>query len=243
MRRPDLPCDPSDIYVGASAAMLRAAAQRRQGPGSSGIAKRHGSCGDETALCGKRRLCSPGLACDPSSGHMLASTARLVAAVQGLQGPGSRPVPLRVAHGPDRPTAVVRLTLRAGTTLTRRRELRAAATTWLRRARVFLFLACASRGWLGSIRRPEVTCAADKARRHRRLPAVTLNTSKPKRPFHLNKPGAPMAPSKQVLCGFVKSLAKFWQSFGKVWRPLLDCRASFVKFATNGHLPFNDGRY
>jgi hypothetical protein len=88
-----------------------------------------------------------------------------------------------------------------------------------------------------------VTCAADKARRHRRLPAVTLNTSKPKRPFHLNKPGAPMAPSKQVLCGFVKSLAKFWQRFGKVWRPLLDCRASFVKFATNGHLPFNDGRY
>ena len=168
MRRPDLPCDPSDIYVGASAAMLRAAAQRRQGPGSSGIAKRHGSCGDETALCGKRRLCSPGLACDPSSGHMLASTARLEAAVQGLQGPGSRPVPLRAAHDPDRPTAVVRLTLRAGTTLTRRCELRAAATTWLRRARVFLFLACASRGWLGSIRRPEVTCAADKARRHRR---------------------------------------------------------------------------
>ena len=99
---------------------------------------------------------------------MLASTARLVAAVQGLQGPGSRPVPLRAAHGPDRPTAVVRLTLRAGTTLTRRREFRAAATTWLRRAREFLFLACASRGWLGSIRRPEVTCAADKARRHRR---------------------------------------------------------------------------
>ena len=98
----------------------------------------------------------------------MASTARLVAAVQGLQGPGSRPVPLRAAHDPDRPTAVVRLTLRAGTTLTRRCELRAAATTWLRRARVFLFLACASRGWLGSIRRPEVTCAADKARRHRR---------------------------------------------------------------------------
>ena len=149
---------------------------------------------------------------------MLASTARLVAAVQGLQGPGSRPVPLRVAHDPDRPTAVVRLTLRAGSTLTRRCELRAAATTRLRRARVFLFLACASRGWLGSIRRPEVTCAADKARRHRRLPAVTLNTSKPKRPFHLNKPGAPMAPSKQVLCGFVKSLAKFWQSLAAVTR-------------------------
>ena len=35
MRRPDLACDPSDRYVGASAAMLRAAAQRRQGPGSS----------------------------------------------------------------------------------------------------------------------------------------------------------------------------------------------------------------
>ena len=32
---PDLACDPSNIYVGASAAMLRAAAQRRQGP--SGI--------------------------------------------------------------------------------------------------------------------------------------------------------------------------------------------------------------
>jgi hypothetical protein len=169
MRRPDLPCDPSDIYVDSSAAMLRAAAQRRQGPGSSAIAKRHGfSCGDETDLCGKRRVCSPGLACDPGSGHILASTARLVAAVQGLQGPGSRPVPLRAAHGPDQPTAVVRLTLRAGTTLTRRCELRAAVTTWLRRARVFLCLACASRGWLGSIRRPEVTCAADKARGHRR---------------------------------------------------------------------------
>ena len=35
MRRPDLACDPSDIYVGASAPLLRAAAQRRQGPGSS----------------------------------------------------------------------------------------------------------------------------------------------------------------------------------------------------------------
>ena len=35
MRRPDLACDPSDNYVGASAAMLRAAAPRRQGPGSS----------------------------------------------------------------------------------------------------------------------------------------------------------------------------------------------------------------
>ena len=31
------------------------------------IAKRHGfSCGDETALCGKQRVCSPGLVCDPS---------------------------------------------------------------------------------------------------------------------------------------------------------------------------------
>jgi len=106
------------------------------------IAKRHGfSYGDETALCGKRRVCSPGLVCDPSSEHMRASTAWLVAAVQGLQGPGSRPVPLRAAHDPDRPTAVVRLTLRAGTTLTRRCELRAAVTTWLRRARVVLCLA------------------------------------------------------------------------------------------------------
>ena len=35
MGGPDLACDPSNIYVGASAAMLRAAAQRRQGPGSS----------------------------------------------------------------------------------------------------------------------------------------------------------------------------------------------------------------
>ena len=32
---PDLACDPSDICVGASAALLRTAAQRRQGPGSS----------------------------------------------------------------------------------------------------------------------------------------------------------------------------------------------------------------
>ena len=32
---PDLACDPSNIYVGASAAMLRAAAQPRQGPESS----------------------------------------------------------------------------------------------------------------------------------------------------------------------------------------------------------------
>ena len=81
------------------------------------IAKRHGfSYGDETALCGKRRVCSPGLVCDPSSEHMRASTAWLVAAVQGLQGPGSRPVPLRAAHDPDRPTAVVRLTLRGEST-------------------------------------------------------------------------------------------------------------------------------
>ena len=35
MGGPDLACDPSDICVGASAALLRAAAQRRQGPGSS----------------------------------------------------------------------------------------------------------------------------------------------------------------------------------------------------------------
>ena len=130
------------------------------------IAKRHGfSCGDETALCGKQRVCSPGLVCDPSSQHMCASTARLVAAVQGLQGPGSRPVPLRAAHDPDRPTAVVRLTLCCETSLTWRFELRAAATTWLRRGRAFVCLECASRGWLGSIRRPEATCAADKGER------------------------------------------------------------------------------
>jgi len=130
------------------------------------IAKRHGfSYGDETALCGKRRVCSPGLVCDPSSEHMRASTAWLVAAVQGLQGPGSRPVPLRAAHDPDRPTAVVRLTLRCETSLTWRCELRAAATTWLRRGRAFVCLECASRGWLGSIRRPEATCAADKGER------------------------------------------------------------------------------
>jgi hypothetical protein len=117
------------------------------------------------AWSGKRRMCSPGLACDPSSGHMLASTARLVAAVQGLQGPGSRPVPLRAAHDPDRPTAVVRLTLRCETSLTWHCELRAAATTLLRRGRAFVCLECASRGWLGSIRRPEATCAADKGER------------------------------------------------------------------------------
>ena len=35
MGGPDLACDPSDKYVGASAALLRATAQRRQGPGSS----------------------------------------------------------------------------------------------------------------------------------------------------------------------------------------------------------------
>ena len=35
MGGPDLACDPSDICVGASAALLRTAAQRRQGPGSS----------------------------------------------------------------------------------------------------------------------------------------------------------------------------------------------------------------
>ena len=100
------------------------------------IAKRHGfSCGDETALCGKRRVCSPGLVCGPSSEHMCASTARLVAAVQGLQGPGSRPVPLRAAHDPDRPTGVVPLTLRCKASLTWRCKLRAAATPWLRRGR------------------------------------------------------------------------------------------------------------
>ena len=130
------------------------------------IAKRHGfSYGDETALCGKRRVCSPGLVCDSSSERMCASTARLVAAVQGLQGPGSRPVPLRAAHDPDRPTAVVRLTLRCETSLTWHCELRAAATTLLRRGRAFVCLECASRGWLGSIRRPEATCAADKGER------------------------------------------------------------------------------
>jgi hypothetical protein len=96
-------------------------------------------------------VCSPGLVCDPSSEHMRASTAWLVAAVQGLQGPGSRPVPLRAAHDPDRPTADLRPTLRCETTLTWRCELRAAALTWLRRARAFACLACASRGWPGSI--------------------------------------------------------------------------------------------
>ena len=103
------------------------------------------------AWSGKRRMCSPGLACDPSSIRTRASTARLTAAVQGLQGPGSRPVPLRVAHDPDRPTADLRPTLRCETTLTWRCELRAAASTWLRRARAFACLACASRGWPGSI--------------------------------------------------------------------------------------------
>lgn len=103
------------------------------------------------AWSGKRRMCSPGLACDPSSVCTRASTARLTAAVQGLQGPGSRPVPLRVAHDPDRPTADLRPTLRCETTLTWRCELRAAASTWLRRARAFACLACASRGWPGSI--------------------------------------------------------------------------------------------
>ena len=39
---PDLACDPSVIHVGTSAAMLRAAAQRRQGPGAPG---RQGSPG------------------------------------------------------------------------------------------------------------------------------------------------------------------------------------------------------
>jgi hypothetical protein len=96
-------------------------------------------------------MCSPGLACDPSSVCTRASTARLTAAVQGLQGPGSRPVPLRVAHDPDRPTAVLRPTLRCEATLTWRCELRAAPSTWLRRARAFVCLACASRGWPGSI--------------------------------------------------------------------------------------------
>ena len=103
------------------------------------------------AWSGKRRMCSPGLACDPSSICTRASTARLTAAVQGLQGPGSRPVPLRVAHDPDRPTADLRPTLRCETTLTWRCELRAAPSTWLRRARALVCLACASRGWPGSI--------------------------------------------------------------------------------------------
>ena len=96
-------------------------------------------------------MCSPGLAFDLSSEGTRASTARLTAAMQGLQGPGSRPVPLRVAHDPDRPTADLRPTLRCETTLTWRCELRAAASTWLRRARAFACLACASRGWPGSI--------------------------------------------------------------------------------------------
>ena len=113
---------------------------------------RHQTCSIGSSMrSGKRRMCSPGLACDPSSIRTRASTARRTAAVQGLQGPGSRPVPLRVAHDPDRPTAVLRPTLRCETTLTWRCELRAAASTWLRRARAFACLACASRGWPGSI--------------------------------------------------------------------------------------------
>ena len=64
---------------------------------------------------------------------------------------GITTLPLREAHDPDRPTAVLRPTLRAETTLTWRCELRAAASTWLRRARAFACLACASRGWPGSI--------------------------------------------------------------------------------------------
>jgi hypothetical protein len=101
------------------------------------------------AWSGKRRMCSPGLACDPSSIRTRASTARLTAAVQGLQGPGSRPVPLRVAHDPDRPTADLRPTLRCETTLTWHCELRAAASTWLRRARAFACLACSGYRSLG----------------------------------------------------------------------------------------------
>ena len=64
---------------------------------------------------------------------------------------GITALPLREAHHPDRPTAVLRPTLRCKTTLTWCCELRAAALTWLRRARAFAWLVCASRGWPGSI--------------------------------------------------------------------------------------------
>ena len=64
---------------------------------------------------------------------------------------GITALPLREAHDPDGPTAVLRPTLRCKTTLTWCCELRAAPSTWLRRARAFVCLACASRGWPGSI--------------------------------------------------------------------------------------------
>jgi hypothetical protein len=64
---------------------------------------------------------------------------------------GITTLPLREAHDPDRPTAVLRPTLRCETILPWCCELRAAASTWLRRARAFACLACASLGWPGSI--------------------------------------------------------------------------------------------
>ena len=52
---------------------------------------------------------------------------------------------------PIEPRLFLRPTLRCETSLTWRSELRAAASTWLRRARAFACLACASLGWPGSI--------------------------------------------------------------------------------------------
>jgi hypothetical protein len=52
---------------------------------------------------------------------------------------------------PIEPPLFLRQTLRCEPTLSCHCELIAAASTWLRRARAFACLACASRGWPGSI--------------------------------------------------------------------------------------------
>jgi hypothetical protein len=194
MGGPDLGCDPSDIYVGASAA-LRADAQRRQGPGSSDgrfvtlrvchwmavrnpagmrptlhgeaprfqpLMRRSGwvlplrraaglvasvadseapfRCPHGTALRGERRMGGPDLGCDPSDIYVGASAA-LRAAAQRRQGPGSsgrRFVTLRVCHWMAvRNPAGMRPTLRGKAVRMERCEMRAAATTWLRRVRAF----------------------------------------------------------------------------------------------------------
>ena len=64
------------------------------------------------AWSGKRRMCSPGLACDPSSIRRRASTARLTSAVQGLQGSGSRPCPFVWRMIPIEPRLFLRPTVR-----------------------------------------------------------------------------------------------------------------------------------
>ena len=131
----------------------------------------HDTIGEEVpsqARSGKRRMCSPGLAYDPSSESMRTSTARLTAAMQGLQGPGSRPclfVRRMIPIGPQRfcgPLSALKPHSHGAASCVRLRRPGCDAPV---RSRAWRARRAAGRV---RSRRLAVTCAADKARGHRR---------------------------------------------------------------------------